>query len=285
MRAAAGCWRGVPMTPTGAPMEGVVDLAGAPPITIRSVHPRPPVSKAAEPEWRAAIEALPGGDGRILAGDFNATLRPPRVPRAARPRLRRRRGRRRRRAEADVARTAAPTTRAAADHRPHPRRPPDPRRARHRGADPAQRPPRGDRRPALTLRQVRSLAAALVVALFSVPLAVMVLGALHAPGQPPPVGLGDRPERPVARRVRARLRPRPARAPAAQLADDRGDRGAAHGRLRVAHRLRDHAAAPPLARDRDRLHARLPDDPGLGAVGPALRDLPLARTCSTPTCR
>jgi len=35
---------------------------------------------------------------------------------------------------------------------------------------------------------VRSLAAALVVALFSVPLAVMVLGALHAPGQPPPVG-------------------------------------------------------------------------------------------------
>jgi multiple sugar transport system permease protein len=35
---------------------------------------------------------------------------------------------------------------------------------------------------------VRSLAAALVVALFSVPLAVMLLGALHAPGRPPPVG-------------------------------------------------------------------------------------------------
>ncbi len=63
----------VPITPTGARMEGVVDLAGAPPITISSVHPRPPVSKAAEPEWRAAIEALPGGEGRILAGDFNAT--------------------------------------------------------------------------------------------------------------------------------------------------------------------------------------------------------------------
>ena len=63
----------LPMTPTGTPMEGVIDLDGAPPITIRSVHPRPPVSKAAEPEWRAAIEALPSGDGRILAGDFNAT--------------------------------------------------------------------------------------------------------------------------------------------------------------------------------------------------------------------
>ena len=35
---------------------------------------------------------------------------------------------------------------------------------------------------------MRSLAAAVVVALFSVPLAVMVLGALHEPGRPPPVG-------------------------------------------------------------------------------------------------
>jgi endonuclease/exonuclease/phosphatase family metal-dependent hydrolase len=60
--------------PTGTPMEGVIDLDGAPPITIRSVHPRPPVNEAAVPEWRAAIEALPNGDGRILAGDFNATL-------------------------------------------------------------------------------------------------------------------------------------------------------------------------------------------------------------------
>jgi multiple sugar transport system permease protein len=34
----------------------------------------------------------------------------------------------------------------------------------------------------------RSIAAALVVALLSVPMAVMVLGALHAPGEPPPVG-------------------------------------------------------------------------------------------------
>jgi multiple sugar transport system permease protein len=35
----------------------------------------------------------------------------------------------------------------------------------------------------------RSVGAALVVALLSVPFAVMVLGALHAPGAPPPVGL------------------------------------------------------------------------------------------------
>ena len=35
----------------------------------------------------------------------------------------------------------------------------------------------------------RSVGAALVVALLSVPLAVLVLGALHAPGEPPPVGL------------------------------------------------------------------------------------------------
>ncbi len=39
------------------------------------------------------------------------------------------------------------------------------------------------------MSKVRSLSAALVVALLSVPLAVMVLGALHAPGQPAPVGL------------------------------------------------------------------------------------------------
>ena len=47
-------------------------------MRIKAVHPRPPVSRAAEPEWRAALAALPGsdsrGDVRILAGDFNATL-------------------------------------------------------------------------------------------------------------------------------------------------------------------------------------------------------------------
>ena len=83
--------------------------------------------------------------------------------------------------------------RAAADDRPRARRPARAGGARDRREDPALRPPRRDRGAALTLRIVcardaRSLAAALVVALLSVPLAVMVLGALHAPGEPPPVG-------------------------------------------------------------------------------------------------
>ena len=39
------------------------------------------------------------------------------------------------------------------------------------------------------MSKARPLAAAIVVALLSVPLAVMILGALHAPGQPAPVGL------------------------------------------------------------------------------------------------
>jgi multiple sugar transport system permease protein len=42
----------------------------------------------------------------------------------------------------------------------------------------------------------RSAGAAAVVALLSVPLAVMVLGALHAPGAPPPVGLELIPDAP-----------------------------------------------------------------------------------------
>ena len=226
------------MTPTGTPMEGVIDRRRRaadhdhdPCIRARR-SARPP-----SPSGGRRIEALPSGDGRILAGDFNATFDHPEFralldrgyvdaadAAGAGP-------------EADVARAAATATRAAADDRPHPRRPPRARGARHRRADPAQRPPRRDRRAAPTLRRVtRSLAAALVVALLSVPLAVMVLGALHAPGQPPPVGLGDRPRRAHARRVRARVRARPARPPAAELADDRGHRGAADGRLRVAHR-------------------------------------------------
>src|SRR6478609_8024688 len=39
------------------------------------------------------------------------------------------------------------------------------------------------------MSKARPLAAAVVVALLSVPLAVMILGALHAPGKPAPVGL------------------------------------------------------------------------------------------------
>jgi endonuclease/exonuclease/phosphatase family metal-dependent hydrolase len=62
------------------PMDaaGVVTVRGAPPVRIKAVHPRPPVSRVAEPEWRAALASLPGSDSRgdvqILAGDFNATL-------------------------------------------------------------------------------------------------------------------------------------------------------------------------------------------------------------------
>jgi endonuclease/exonuclease/phosphatase (EEP) superfamily protein YafD len=58
--------------------EAIVTVPGAPPVRIKAVHPRPPVNRAAEPEWREALAALPGsdsrGDVRILAGDFNATL-------------------------------------------------------------------------------------------------------------------------------------------------------------------------------------------------------------------
>jgi len=43
---------------------------------------------------------------------------------------------------------------------------------------------------------LRAVAAALLAALLSVPLAVMVLGALHAPGAPPPVGLELVPDSP-----------------------------------------------------------------------------------------
>ena len=67
-----------PDPPGAAQPEAVVTVRGAPPVRIKAVHPRPPVSRAAEPEWRSALAALPGadkrGDVQILAGDFNATL-------------------------------------------------------------------------------------------------------------------------------------------------------------------------------------------------------------------
>ena len=48
-------------------------------VRVKAVHPLPPVSRAAAARWRRALRALPppragGGVGRILAGDFNATL-------------------------------------------------------------------------------------------------------------------------------------------------------------------------------------------------------------------
>jgi endonuclease/exonuclease/phosphatase (EEP) superfamily protein YafD len=58
--------------------EAVFELPGAPPVRIKAVHPRPPVTRAAEPQWRAQLAALPSaderGDVQILAGDFNATI-------------------------------------------------------------------------------------------------------------------------------------------------------------------------------------------------------------------
>ena len=53
-------------------------LAGAPPVRIKAVHPRPPVNRAAAPQWRARSRRCraptSSGDVQILAGDFNATL-------------------------------------------------------------------------------------------------------------------------------------------------------------------------------------------------------------------
>jgi endonuclease/exonuclease/phosphatase family metal-dependent hydrolase len=53
-------------------------VAGAPPVSVSVVHPRPPVNPGAARVWRGLMRALPGSDGQgdvqILAGDFNATL-------------------------------------------------------------------------------------------------------------------------------------------------------------------------------------------------------------------
>ncbi|TNY36856.1 endonuclease/exonuclease/phosphatase family protein [Thermomonospora catenispora] len=53
-------------------------LPGGRTAEVTAVHPPPPVSRAAVPQWRHDIRALPsaGDDGvvRVLAGDFNATL-------------------------------------------------------------------------------------------------------------------------------------------------------------------------------------------------------------------
>ena len=68
----------MPAQPGAAQPEAVLEVRGAPPVRIKAVHPRPPVSSTAAPEWRALIARMPGsdsqGDVRVLAGDFNATL-------------------------------------------------------------------------------------------------------------------------------------------------------------------------------------------------------------------
>ncbi len=69
----------------GVPAELVVDVPGAPPVTIRAVHPAPPVRPAAVGPWRERDRRAAGsdsrGDVRILAGDFNATLDHPELRR------------------------------------------------------------------------------------------------------------------------------------------------------------------------------------------------------------
>ena len=58
--------------------EATLTVRGAPPVRIKAVHPRPPVTAAATTEWRASLKAMPSTDARgdvtILAGDFNSTL-------------------------------------------------------------------------------------------------------------------------------------------------------------------------------------------------------------------
>jgi endonuclease/exonuclease/phosphatase (EEP) superfamily protein YafD len=65
--------------------EASLQVAGAPAVTIKAVHPEPPVARGAAVRWRRAIAALPSsdsrGDVRILAGDFNATLDHPELRR------------------------------------------------------------------------------------------------------------------------------------------------------------------------------------------------------------
>ncbi|WP_329522396.1 endonuclease/exonuclease/phosphatase family protein [Spirillospora sp. NBC_01491] len=55
-----------------------VDVPGAPPVEVVSVHPCAPSVPRLEACWEAGLKALPppGGKGpvRLLAGDFNATL-------------------------------------------------------------------------------------------------------------------------------------------------------------------------------------------------------------------
>ena len=68
-----------PRDPSGAAQpEGVILVPGAPALRVKAVHPRPPISRWSENDWRREMRDLPGPqDGRglrILAGDFNATL-------------------------------------------------------------------------------------------------------------------------------------------------------------------------------------------------------------------
>jgi len=78
--AGAGLLSKWPLASAGGELqpEAVFELDSAPPVRIKAVHPRPPVTREAAPDWRRKLAALPSaderGDVQILAGDFNATL-------------------------------------------------------------------------------------------------------------------------------------------------------------------------------------------------------------------
>jgi endonuclease/exonuclease/phosphatase family metal-dependent hydrolase len=78
--AGAGLLSRYPLASAGGELqpEAVFEVEGAPPVRIKAVHPRPPVTREAAPDWRRKLAALPSaderGDVQLLAGDFNATL-------------------------------------------------------------------------------------------------------------------------------------------------------------------------------------------------------------------
>jgi endonuclease/exonuclease/phosphatase family metal-dependent hydrolase len=61
-----------------AQLRAALSLAGGGELRVVAVHPYPPISRASEHAWRDVLRALPdaldGGLGHILVGDFNATL-------------------------------------------------------------------------------------------------------------------------------------------------------------------------------------------------------------------
>jgi endonuclease/exonuclease/phosphatase (EEP) superfamily protein YafD len=65
--------------------EAVAHVPGHPPVRLVSVHPVAPAQGWQVPYWRAGLAAQPparpGGELRLLAGDFNATLDHPRLRR------------------------------------------------------------------------------------------------------------------------------------------------------------------------------------------------------------
>jgi endonuclease/exonuclease/phosphatase (EEP) superfamily protein YafD len=80
----SGLYARYPLTGAGARIAspggyrqayGVVQVQGAAPVRLESVHPVPPIDPEDADRWAAGLRAqLPASAGSILAGDFNATL-------------------------------------------------------------------------------------------------------------------------------------------------------------------------------------------------------------------